>query len=188
MSEYRRGFKKEAEQIAQAERVELGLAPRDPLDPWQLASHHGVEVVSLSELRRQDDEARAAVSHFVSADSGAFSAMLLPVGLGACIVENDSHASTRRKANLSHELGHLFLDHEFGYAIFDGRCRDFDATAEREAVWLGGELLIPRVGALACARDDMSDADVAHLFGVSEALAAMRMNASGARLQASRRR
>src|SRR5579859_3730759 len=35
----RRGFKKEANEIALEIRAELGLGPRAPLDPWKLAQH-----------------------------------------------------------------------------------------------------------------------------------------------------
>lgn len=55
-------------------------------------------------------------------------------------------------------------------------------------MWLGGELLIPKEGALDCAKRGLSDLEVAEVYRVSPQLAAMRLNASGARIWASRSR
>jgi hypothetical protein len=79
------------------------------------------------------------------------------------------------------------LEHGFGEAVlFADGCRLLDPEIEEEATWLSGELLIPSGGALWAARQQLSDAEVADLFEVSPSMAAMRMNASGARKRATR--
>ena len=175
--------------------TELRTAPRTAQDveflrslarrinPRDAGAHNNLGVVFY-----QKGLFKEAIDHFESSGSGSFSAMLLPVGFGVCVVENDSHAMTRRRSNICHEFGHLFLEHESGHLSFDDRCSSYDASVEAEAVWLGGELLIPRQGAIRCAREDLSNHDVAQVYGVSVQLAAMRMNASGARIQARRAR
>lgn len=85
----------------------LGLTPLDPLNPWDLARQHGVEILSITELAAGDAAMKQTIARFLSSDNGSFSAMLLPVGLGVCVVENDSHAMTRRRSNICHEFGHL---------------------------------------------------------------------------------
>ena len=186
MPDLRRGFKTDAANLAAEERAELELGPLDALDPWILLAHHGITVVALSDLDGANATASAAVHHFMGSARGTFSALLLPVGLGAVVLENDSHARTRRTTNLAHELGHFLLEHDFGFARMVGGCRDVDPTVEEEALWLSSELLIPRPGALLCAREGMSDADVAEHYGVSTPFARMRMNRSGVRRQVRR--
>lgn len=166
----------------------MGLGPGDPLDPWLLAENHGIPVVSLTKLAVEEPNVDTAVKHFSGGASGSMSAMLLPRGLGAVIIENDAHANTRRRANLTHELGHVFLEHPFGFTLFDGSCRNMNQTVEDEAAWLGGVLLIPRHGALECARDDMTDSEVAGHYRTSEQMAKWRMDASGVRRQVKRER
>ncbi|MCP4305438.1 MAG: ImmA/IrrE family metallo-endopeptidase [bacterium] len=172
--------------MASEERAELGLGPLDALDPWMLASHHGVDVFALSDLDSTNASTASAIQYFMGAARSRFSAMLLPVGLGVTIVENDAHAVTRRAAKLAHELGHFLLEHGYGYALLIDGCRDVDPILEEEALWLSGELLIPRAGALECARTGAPDRAVAEHFGVSIAFARMRMNRSGVRKQVGR--
>src|SRR5690606_16719609 len=90
--EFRRGFKKQAEELARQERTGLGLTPLDPLNPWNLARQHGVEILTVSELVATDTAIERANARLLTSNDGSFSAMLLPVGLGVCMVENDSHA------------------------------------------------------------------------------------------------
>jgi len=188
MAELRHGFKAEAERLAAEEREELQIGPLDPLDPWVLAQNHGVQVVRLSDLPGTESDVSDAVRHFSGPARASFSALLLPIGLGVAIVENETHALTRRISNLAHEMSHLLLEHDFGYVLFDDGCREMDPVVEEEALWLSGELLVPRAGALDCAKNSWTDEQVAELYEVSVAFARMRMNWSGVRRQADRQR
>lgn len=89
--------------------------------------------------------------------------------------------------NVSHEMSHIVLEHNFGLALLmpDG-CRAVAPDIEEEAAWLAGELLIPYVVALKAARAGWTDEQVAEHFQVSPRLAAWRMNHSGARKVAER--
>ncbi len=72
----RRGFKKEANEIANEVRTELLLRPIDPLNPWRLADHLEIPVEPLSSYQ---DTAPRAFKHFCESLSGQseFSALTI---------------------------------------------------------------------------------------------------------------
>jgi Zn-dependent peptidase ImmA (M78 family) len=179
----KRGFKTQAQQIALEVRDELGLGADDPLDPWVLAELYGIPVYGLTELKSWEN----IISHFNRRRQDAFSAALIPLEHARIIVENIAHALVRRRANVTHEMAHVILEHDFQNALlFADGCRLLDPDVEEEATWFAGELLIPTAAALTAARAGSSDGQVAASFGVSRSLAAMRMNGSGARRRAER--
>jgi Zn-dependent peptidase ImmA (M78 family) len=181
---FRRGFKATAERIALELREELGLATNARLEPSALAEHLCVPVFDLLDLT---SAARGDVAHLLGRVRSAFSAVTIYVGrFKRVIVTNPAHANTRHMSNLCHELSHIVLDHETEHPLnADGR-RVWDARQEREADWLASCLLIPGAAAHDATRAGLSDEAVAQLFGVSTALAAWRMNSTGARLRAKR--
>jgi hypothetical protein len=167
-------------------RNEIGLNKFEPLDPVALAEEYGIPIYCLGDLGCHGLSAET-MAHF-GGDAGArFSAALVPIRHGRCIVENDGHAPTRRRANLAHEMAHVLLEHEFSVAVLgpDG-CRAVHPDIEEEADWFGGELLITTDAALRCARQKATDGAVASFYGVSTPYAAMRMNRSGARIRVQR--
>lgn len=183
-TEFRRGFKSEAERIALELRAELGLGARGRLDPGVLAEHLCIPVMSLRELERAAPD---HVRHFLGEGSTIFSAVTIHVSRSRrVIITNPAHAATRQMSNLCHELGHVILDHEGEAPLKISGGREWNGMQEREADWLAASLLIPNEAAYAAACDGLSDAAVAAEFGVSSALAAWRMNMSGARKRAQR--
>jgi Zn-dependent peptidase ImmA (M78 family) len=103
----RRGFKKEAREIAAEVRDELGLTPLEALDPWLLAEHLDIPVWALSSY----SEIPRPVEHLSVTETGAFSAMIACQGLRRVIIYNDGHAPTRQRADIAHELAHALLLH-----------------------------------------------------------------------------
>lgn len=177
----RRGFKEAAKQLALDVRHEVGLDAFAPLNPLVLAGAYGIPVYPLSELCGFGCS-DAALAYFTDDERATFSAALIPFGTARIIIDNDSHAPTRRRSSLAHEMSHVVLEHQFTAAILgpDG-CRAVHRDVEDEAEWLAGELLITFTAAKALARRGVSDAEVAQRYGVSTRRAGMRMNASGAR-------
>lgn len=184
----KRGFKTQAKELALELRSELGLGPFDRFDPYDLAREYGIPIYAVSELAKEEGASHAG-AHFSLDRPSKFSAALVPVGDGYFILENDNHAVVRRRNSVSHEMSHLILEHRFGGILLscDG-CRSVDKDKEDEANWLAGELLIPYVAAERAAKRGLTDPDVAMEFEVSTALAAMRMNYSGARKIVERKR
>jgi hypothetical protein len=183
----RRGFKEDAKRLALEVRAEIGLGPLDRLDPRALADEYGIPIYTVSSLASACDP---AVGNWMAGPGqGVFSAALVPCGTARFIVDNDLHSLTRRMSSIAHEMAHILCEHRFTDVLVtaDG-CRAASREDEAQADWLGGELLIPYVAALAAARAGWDDQQVADAYGVSPRRAAMRMNASGARMIVHRQR
>jgi len=179
----RRGFKKEAKNLALKAREELKIAPFAPFDPYALAELYGIKVHDLS----APDLPAAAVQHFTTLRTDVFSAALVPVGTGCIVIENHVHDPLRRRSTMAHEMAHVLLEHEFGLLLAsDNGCRASSSVIEEEAAELSGELLIPWDAAKAAAFKGWSDLTVAEYFNVSEPMARWRMNATGVRTIVSR--
>jgi hypothetical protein len=181
---YRRGFKAEAKRIADGVRSELDLTPFSPLDPWALADDLAVPIYPLSSY---DDVAPSVCELLFGAEQSAFSAMLALVGNRFVIVHNDSHAITRQRANIAHEIAHILLFHE-GHTLDGGWRQAYNADQEDEAKWLGGILQVSDEACLAGCRKELSVEEAASELGVSEELMRWRRNASGAERRVSRER
>lgn len=180
----RRGFKTEASQIAEQIRSELGLSELQPLDPWRLAEHVDVPILSLSEFKAA---APGCVSTLTGAEQSAFSAMVAFVGRRRTIVHNDTHALTRQRSNICHEIGHVLLIHE----PHPARPREplhYDPAQEEEAAWLGAVLLAPDYACLHACRNGHPVQAAASRLGVSVSLMRWRINASGAQARVKRER
>ncbi len=176
-AELRRGFKSDAERIAELVRGDLGLVPLARLDCFALADAWGIPVVSLGELR-EDGASEASIRRLMAPDAG-FSATTIVVGPRRLIVYNPRHEQGRKASSLAHELAHVILEHEAAPALGAGGCRHWDGVQEAEADWLGSTLLVPRSSALAwmLGSDDV-DAGAAN-FGVSVELFRWRINHTG---------
>jgi hypothetical protein len=184
--ELRRGFKSEAERIAELVRGDLGLGPLDRLDCFALAEAWGIPVVSLGELR-EDGASEASITRLMSPDAG-FSATTVVVGPRRLIVYNPRHEQGRKASSLAHELAHMLLEHEAAPAVGVGGCRHWDGLQEAEADWLGSTLLVPRTSALAWMLES-DDVDAgARNFGVSVELFRWRVNVTGVRREVQRLR
>ena len=184
--ELRRGFKAEAESVAQLVRAELDLGPLDALDCVALAEAWGIPVVSLGELR-EDGATDQSVRRLLSDDAG-FSATTVVLGTKRLIVYNPRQPSGRSASNLSHELSHLILEHEPGPAIGIGGCRHWNGVQEAEADWLGATMLVPRKSALEWMLQSGDLEDGARNFGVSVELFRWRVNHTGVVRQLARER
>lgn len=174
MTRLRRGFKAEAERLALEVRDEVGAGPYGRLAPAGAAEEYGIPLLDLSEL--------------VCEDGGELhddvSAVTVVEGTRRLIVVNDGMSSVRQRSAVAHELAHLLLEHD-PTVIADGE-RQWQPTAEAEADWLAGCLLVPKGAAIGCATAGMSDRAVAGRYGTSVALARWRMNVTAARLIARR--
>lgn len=162
-------------EVAVEERTGLGLDDREALDPYALASEHGIPVYALSELLEHDLDP-VAHDHFFNASAKSWSAALIPLGTARVIVENDAHATVRRRTNIAHEIGHHLLEHSFESVILgEDHKRQFDTTQEKQALFLSGELLIPDKAVIRAAFAGWDNAQVARTYNVSEQFAQMRM-------------
>lgn len=171
-------------EVAEEERAGLGLGPNDAFDPYALCAEHGIPVYSIEDLPGVSGE---AVEHFTGTATGSWSAALIPVGTARMIVENPAHHLNRRRANISHELGHHLLEHPFaGVLLSESHAESFAANLEKQATFMAGELLIPKAAANRAAFADWTNEQVSAHFCVSTQFAQMQMK--GPRVYAQRAR
>ena len=173
----RRGFKSEAERIAQQVRSEVGIGAAQMVTPEVLADLLSVEIRSGDELISR--------KRFVELDQiqeGAFSACTFRPSNGrVVVVYNPISPPTRKRSDLAHELAHILLNHDLSRIekLGDVTFITCDATQEEEAAWLAGCLLLPRALLLAEVRRGLLAKDIARKCGVSEDMARYRLNVTG---------
>ena len=183
----RRGFKSEAERIAQRVRTALGMSPAQSVSPEELAKLLNIEVRAGDELI-----SRKRFSDLQRLQPDAFSACTFrPSPDRVVVVFNPLSSRPRRTSDLAHELAHILLDHELSRIekLGDITFLSCDATQEEEAAWLSGCLLLPRALLLEEVRKGASTKEIAGKCGVSERMAQYRLGVTGvARQHAAHRR
>jgi Zn-dependent peptidase ImmA (M78 family) len=172
----RRGFKAEAERLAQQVRSQMGLRQNEPMDSIKLAAHVGADIRPADQLTTL-----AKLQALEEIQPGAFSACTFTLNDRHIIVYSPLASPGRRNSDIAHEAAHLLLDHAVkviqqvsGLSFFT--C---DPDEEQEANWLAGCLLLPRPLLYAAARRGRSSADIAQECGVSEQMAAFRLRTTG---------
>ncbi len=184
---FKHGFKNECESVAAAVRAEIGLGTCGPLDPRALAAHLDIPVHPMSSIRGNSATA-AAVDYVRTIDPSVLSAMTIFPDWPRrhrVIIFNDASTPQRQNSDVAHELSHGLRLHEPRHAITQG-CRDYSKLEEDEAAWLSGCLLVPRAAALTVAMSGTPIEHAAEEYGVSTRMMAWRVNATGAKAQATR--
>lgn len=179
----RRGFKTEAENRAASARASLGISPLSPLDPWAYAAHLGVIVLNFEELGLTKKSAH----QLLVTDPTSWSAMTLKEGDAVGVIVNPSHAQTRQRNDLMHELAHFELKHvpvrvdvsATGFLLLS----DYSEEQEQEADWLAGALLLPRNALVSLRTRGRTVEQIATMYGVSPALCDWRLKMTGVHLQ-----
>ena len=180
----RRGLKAQSERAALAARKALGVTSRSALDPWAYAKHLGILVLNLHKLELSATTKR----QLLVIDSGSWSAMTIKEGSLTAIIVNPSHAPTRQRNDLMHEVAHAELKHvparvEVSKSTGLLLLSDYSDDQELEADWLAAALLLPR-DALAHHRARRSTiSEIAELYGVSEKLCEWRLRMTGVDIQ-----
>ncbi len=181
----RRGFKTEANQISRDMRRELKLVSEAPLNPWELANHLCIPVITMSEMR---ETAPKAVTYFSTKNTSEFSAMTVFEGNYRIIVHNDAHSPGRQSNDVSHEISHGLLFHPPQQALDANGCRNWNNDFEDEANYLSAALLVSEEAALYIARNKIPVTDAAIHYGVSEQVIKWRLSITGAYTRVSRTR
>ncbi len=177
------GFRTEARDIAADVRLELGVRLTDRFDPWQLAKHLDIPVVTLSSFQSEIPD---VCGHFLTVEQEAFSAVTVFNGAQRLIVHNDAHSRSRQASDVCHELSHGLLMHTPTPAIDDRGCRYWNRAIEDEATWLAGALLVTDAIALKIVRDHLDLEVAVDRYGVSRRMLEFRINVSGARARVRR--
>lgn len=182
----RRGFKTEAERLADRTRTQLGLQPHTHLPIRDLATHLNIKIYAADDLVD-----RVALEELHRLQPGAFSAATfhLPDGR-TVIVYNPLSDDGRTNSDIAHEIAHILLDHDVRelQQIAGHTFLTCNPEQEEEANWLAGCLLLPRALLLREAFAGTDPTTIAHKHHVSIPMARFRLNTSGVLLQAQRAR
>jgi hypothetical protein len=179
----KRGFKAAARRLAQEVREELGLDDAAPFEPEAWAELYGMPLVGLQELPCSEKARR----HLLGPASAKWSAALIPNGNGQVIVYNSDHAPVRVRSDISHEAGHVLLEHPNVVNVMGRQgCGNLAHDLEDQANEVAGELLLPMNAAHRLARRQVSDQEAALMYRISREMARRRLNSTGARLAAQR--
>ena len=182
-----RGFKSRCEEISRQLRVEIGLAPIDPLTVIQLADYLDVSVWSVSDIGLDDDDLR----QLVEVDADSWSAITVSASGSDIVIYNPSHFRGRYASDVMHELAHLVLGHDPTTMFFVGdgelALRGFNPSTEEEANWLAGTLLLPRDALVYVKGRKMTNEQACARYGVSSQMLEYRMRMTGVNRQFGRR-
>src|SRR5437016_4321513 len=102
----RRGFKAEAERLAEKVRTDMGKRPIDRLDALELARHVGAGVRRADELTRLEK-----LQTLEELQPGAFSACTFTVDDRHVIVYSPLAPAGRTQSDIAHEVAHIVLAH-----------------------------------------------------------------------------
>lgn len=179
----RRGFKSESEKRAAAARQTLGIGGHGPFDPWRYANFLKVVVLDFHVLGLSP----ISTKQLTVVDGDSWSAMTIKLGETVGVVLNPSHADTRKRADLMHELAHIELEHvpmrvevsKTGMMLLS----DYSEEQEQEADWHAAAYLLPRDGIFRLRSRGKSAADIGLHFGVSKALCEWRLRMTGVEVQ-----
>jgi Zn-dependent peptidase ImmA (M78 family) len=183
----RRGFKADAERIAERVRKQMGKRASDPLDAVELARHVGAEVRRADELT-----SLAKLEKLEELQPGSFSACTFTIGDRHVIVYSPLASAGRTQSDLAHEVSHLLLEHDMKSVETIGAVTFFtcDPEEEQEANWLAGCLLLPRRLLYLAAKSGLGAAEIAERYSVTDTMAAFRLRTTGVlqQLQAAKAR
>jgi len=175
-------FKKDAEQIAEDVRKDLGLFNYRAMDPRLLFEALDIPVVSLNRLVEiSDDPPLGAAVAYLQSEEASLSATTVFRGTVRIVVFNDAASPERQVSDLAHEAAHGLLLHRPSGAFDEFGCRIWDERIETEAQYLGGCLLIPGKGARYAAKAGWSHEHMTHKFACSAEMVLWRDNVTGAK-------
>ena len=180
----RRGFKSEAERLANDYRERLGCGEDEAVPIDRLAEDLGVRLVPADAL-----VPRARLEELQEVQEDAFSAATFRLTDGErVVVHNSLHSPGRTRSNQAHELAHIALEHTLRTLEKVGPMTFLtcDVEQEEEADWLGGCFLLPRSILLKAARSGKSAEQLAREYVTSDRMARFRLNASGVLVQVGR--
>lgn len=179
----RRGFKANAERLAQNARTALGLAPHAPLDPWAYAAHIGSLVWEFDQLSLSAKSKK----QLLVIDRESWSGMTLVDDDLTVIILNPTHAKTRQSSTLMHELAHIILEHKPARVDLSPTglllLSDYSEEDEEEADFLAATMLLPRDALMWRRRRGDTVQDIARAHGLSEQLCTWRLRTTGVDIQ-----
>lgn len=153
----------------------MKLSPYQQLDPQELATKLGMQIISLNELPESANLiVKQLLLNNVNSWSGSSTGQL-PDG-SIFIVLNPAQSKGRRNATLMEEICHVLLGHkksQLFYSLYEGR--DYNQTIEDEAFSVGAAALLPFEALSFHLKSGTSEDQIARKFGVTKSLVRYRV-------------
>lgn len=176
---FKRGFKTWCENTAAFYRRTMGLKKQDPLDPFALAKHLTIKIITPLDITDLSEHNKKIL---LQSEASSWSAATLSINNSVIIIYNSSHSPARQSNDIMHELSHIIaghtpqIMHSYEMGVF---LRMYDENQEAEADWLAATLLLSRDVLIAIKYSNISLEDSAKKYFVSKQLLNMRLNISG---------
>lgn len=170
-----RGFKTQAEKIAEDFRIKLKVAKTARLCAFDLAKFLTIPIASCEELLD---------SSSVYNIKNTFNAMWFRnVDGDKVIIHNTTQSPHRQQSNLMHELAHIIRDHSVPEYIktlkLPMNLYYYNEVHEEEAKYLGGCLQLPRCALLWALKQGYSKDKISDYYLASPEMVQYRINATG---------
>jgi Zn-dependent peptidase ImmA (M78 family) len=178
----KRGFKANAERLADKFRADLNIHACAPLCAFRLAEHLGVAVYSATEI--DDSQSSFDVLSGSNGKECEWSALTMKTKAGnTIIIYNPFHSTARQQSDVMHELAHVICEHERNdtnnQIILPVGLRSYNPEQEEEAKCLGSTLQLSKPCLLWSKKRNMSNSDIASHFNASLSMVTYRMNITG---------
>ena len=178
----RRGFKSEAERLAEKYRKELGIHPCGALCAFALAEHLSIPVHSATDILKE-----VQYIDLLSGQNGMpneWSALTMPTAQGhQIIIYNPYHSTARQQSDIMHEIAHVICKHTRSQSKYDFEIpmgmHEYDEVQEEEAKCLGSTLQLAKPCLLWARKRSMTTDEVALHFIASTEMVQYRTNMLG---------
>jgi len=179
-----RGFKAEAERIAEHYRQELAISKFDPLDAFDLAELLDIPIFSVDDVF---GDRRSGADYWALSDTIKFHATWMKNEDGdKVIIHNTNHSLYRQQSNIMHELAHIIRKHEIPQGLLSLQMpfnlHYYNPLHEQEAKYWGGCLQITRSG-LQWAIKNMHESEMSDYYKASSEMVRYRLNITGVKKQ-----
>lgn len=179
-----RGFKAEAERLAEKYRADLGISKFAPLNAHTLADFLGIQIFTVDELFSD----RNCDAYLRMCDPQKFSAMWTVNQKGEqLVIHNDRHSVFRQQSNLMHELAHIIRKHnvpdEQAKLCAQLGLHYYNPLHEQEAKHLGGCLQITRAGLQWALKNNYSHEEISEHYNASVDMVRYRIGITGVQKQ-----
>lgn len=182
---FKRGFKKESDELAVAFRRDLNISQNAPLCAFKLCEHLGIKIFTPIDF---PELSKAELKALLVDGSKNWSAATIPIeSKKPIILRNPNHSEARQQSNLMHELAHILLEHKVSKEKvtlgLSGFLRNHNDLQELEANWLGACLQLPRPALLWALKKGMSVSEMSKYFVASEKMVKYRIGITGVKKQ-----
>ncbi|WP_321480138.1 ImmA/IrrE family metallo-endopeptidase [uncultured Bacteroides sp.] len=175
----KRGFKAQAERLAEKYRTELEIHACGSLCAFALAKHLSIPIYPATDFL--ESETHIDLLKGENEMPSEWSALTMPTAKGnRIIIYNPYHSDARQQSDIMHEIAHIICKHKRSQLQYEFKIpigmHEFDEVQEEEAKCLGATLQLARPCLLWARKKHMTTDQVATHFNASSEMVKYRKN------------